>query len=81
LTTGPELPIDFEGSDLGQRLIAGYREIPRFESLSLMMKEFGLKGVGSRVMVAIMEYEGCSSRRAGGRSCNIASRRTVLETC
>jgi hypothetical protein len=45
---GPELPIDFEGSDLGQRLIAGYREIPRFGSLSLMMKEFGLNGESPR---------------------------------
>jgi hypothetical protein len=54
---GPELTIDFERSDLGQELIAWDREIPRFESLSLTIKESGLKGKGSRVTVAIMEYE------------------------
>ena len=54
---GPELTIDFERSDLGQGLITGYREIPRFGSLSLMMKEFGLNGENPSGTVAIMEYE------------------------
>jgi hypothetical protein len=54
---GPELTIDFERSDLGEGLIAGCREIPKIESLSLTTKDFGLKGESSRITVAIMEYK------------------------